>query len=118
MNQIAFNLVVLRTADLERASIFYECLGLRFIRHQHGTGPEHLAAEFDGCVFELYPQAPDGASTRATRIGFRLSSLDAVITALGKVPDAVIISPPQGSPWGLRAVVTDPDGHRIELVEA
>jgi predicted enzyme related to lactoylglutathione lyase len=28
-----------------------------------------------------------------------------------------VISPPKNSPWGWRAVVTDPDGHKVELTE-
>lgn len=113
----ALNLVVLRSTDLERARSFYEWLGLQFIQHRHGSGPEHLSAELGGCVFELYPQSSDDASTCTTRIGFRVPSLDAVIEALGDFP-ACVISPPQESPWGRRAVVVDPDGHRVELVEA
>ena len=116
MNPIALNLVVLRSADLERAERFYSCLGMQFIRHRHGSGPEHLAAELGGCVFELYPQSMDGASTLGTRIGFRVQSLEAVIAALSDLP-AATISPPQDSPWGWRTVVADPDGHRIELVQ-
>ena len=112
----ALNLIVLRSTDLERARSFYECLGLQFIKHRHGSGPEHLASELGGCVFELYPQSSDGASTCTTRIGFRVPSLDAVIEALGDFP-ACVISPPQESPWGCRAGVVDPDGHRVELLE-
>ena len=112
----ALNLVVLRSADLERAATFYECLGLQFTRHRHGGGPEHLSAELGGSVFELYPLSPNGASTLGTRIGFSLPSLESVITTLSADPSS-IISPPQDSPWGRRAIVADPDGHRIELVQ-
>lgn len=112
----ALNLVVLRSADLERAATFYECLGLQFTRHRHGGGPEHLSAELGGSVFELYPLSPNGASTLGTRIGFSVPSLESVITTLSADP-STIISPPQDSPWGRRAIVTDPDGHRIELVQ-
>jgi len=112
----ALNLVVLRCTDLDWAQRFYECLGLQFTRHRHGSGPEHLSAELGGSVFELYPLSPNGASTLGTRIGFRVPSLETVITALSDYP-AAIISPPQDSPWGRRAVVADPEGHRIELVQ-
>ncbi|WP_395745224.1 VOC family protein [Prosthecobacter sp.] len=113
---MTLNLVVLRSADLEQAARFYECLGLRFTRHRHASGPEHLSAELGGCVFELYPQSKDGSSTLGTRIGFSVPSIEAAVAALGDFPDA-IVSPPKSSPWGFRAVVADPDGHRVELVE-
>ena len=116
MNNVALNLLVLRSPDLERAAAFYSCLGLQFTRHQHGKGPEHFAAELGGSVFELYPLATVGPSTLGTRLGFSVPSLDAAIAALSDYPGAVV-SPPKDSPWGRRAVVSDPDGHRVELVQ-
>ncbi len=116
MNNVALNLLVLRSSDFERAAAFYSRLGLQFTRHQHGKGPEHFAAELGGSVFELYPLAADGLSTLGTRLGFSVPSLDAAIAALSDYPGAVV-SPPKDSPWGRRAVVSDPDGHRVELVQ-
>lgn len=110
------NLVVLRAISLERASAFYACLGLTFERHRHGNGLEHLAAELPTGVFELYPMSSDGVPTTGARIGFSIPSLDVAIAALSDFPDA-IVSPPKDSPWGRRAVVADPDGHRVELLE-
>jgi lactoylglutathione lyase len=116
MNNVALNLVVLRSTDMARAVEFYSRLGLSFARHQHGSGPEHYAAELGGGVFELYPQSPGGPSTLGTRIGFSVPSLDAAIAALSDY-SAAIISPPKDSEWGRRAVVADPDGHRVELLQ-
>ncbi len=115
MSDITLNLVVLRSADLARAEQFYAALGLRLIREQHGTGPEHLAAELGETVFEIYPQG-DVESTRGARVGFRVLAVGAAITAaLSAV--GTLITPAKNGPWGLRAVVNDPDGHRVELVE-
>jgi len=116
MNNISINLVVLRSPDITRASEFYSSLGLEFTRHQHGNGPEHLAAEIGDGVFELYPLSPDGPSTLGTRIGFSVPSLDSAIAAISEYPGAVI-SPPKDSQWGRRAVVADLDGHRVELLQ-
>lgn len=116
MNKTTLNLVVLRSPDIQRAAAFYRRLGLDFTLHRHGQGTEHLAAEFPGGVFELYPQMADSPSTLGTRIGFAVPSVDTVIAALGDYPGAVI-SAPKDSEWGRRAVIADPDGHRVELVE-
>lgn len=116
MSHVALNLVVLRSPDLRRATEFYSRLGLQFTRHQHGGGPEHFAAEVGSSVFELYPLFPDGPSSLGTRIGFRVPSLESAIAALGEYPGC-IISPPRNSEWGRRAVVADPDGHRVELLQ-
>ncbi|RBP48213.1 catechol 2,3-dioxygenase-like lactoylglutathione lyase family enzyme [Roseimicrobium gellanilyticum] len=118
MRSASLNLVVLRSSDLARAADFYtRLLGLEFVKHRHGNGPEHFSAEVGGSVFELYPLVPEGPSTLGTRVGFRVPSLEAAIAAVsGPYPDAVL-SPPKDSAWGRRAVIVDPDGHRVELVE-
>jgi lactoylglutathione lyase len=108
---------VLRFADIGRAAAFYTKLGLQFTLHRHGTGPEHFSAQLPGgAVFELYPLTPDGPSTAGTRIGFKVPSVDAAIAALSDYANAVV-SRPKNSEWGRRAVVLDPDGHKVELLE-
>jgi lactoylglutathione lyase len=115
MADVTLNLVVLRAADLDRAARFYDLLGVKFLREQHGSGPEHLACSLGGIVLEIYPQT--GVSHEpSVRIGFDVPS---VATAVQVVRDngGVIVTPPKESPWGLRAVVADPEGHRVELIE-
>lgn len=111
------NLVVLRSADPARAVAFYERLGLQFERHRHGDGPEHLAAAAGSVVLEIYPRRDESDSTRSVRLGFRVAGLDRLLEELGRCGTPVVV-PPRDSPWGRRAVVDDPDGHRVELVEA
>lgn len=116
MVKIKLNLIVLRSPDIRRAADFYTRLGLNFILHKHGNGPAHFAAELDDGVFELYPASTEGLSTLGTRFGFRVPSLDAALSAVGNSPDT-IISPAKDSEWGRRAVIADPDGHRVELLQ-
>jgi lactoylglutathione lyase len=116
VTNITLNLVVLRSPDVARAVAFYTRLGLQFAAHKHGSGQEHFAAELPGGVFELYPLSPGGLSTLGTRIGFRVPSVDVALAALSEYP-AAIVSPAKDSEWGRRAVVADPDGHRVELVQ-
>jgi lactoylglutathione lyase len=107
------NLVVLRVADLERSRRFYECLGVRFARERHAAGPEHLAADLGGTVFELYPDGGRGP-TAGLRLGFRVPCVDAATAAAREAGADVLITAADG-PWGRRAVVADPDGIRVEL---
>jgi lactoylglutathione lyase len=116
VTDITLNLVVLRSSNLDRAVGFYSKLGLNFSRHRHGSGPEHFSAELPGGVFELYPLSADGLSSLGTRIGFRVPSVDGAIVSLGD--SGTVVSPPKNSEWGRRAVVSDPDGHRVELLES
>ena len=115
MAETALNLVVIRAADLDRAARFYSALGVFLARERHGAGPEHLAARAGGVVLEVYPQA-EGATTAGVRLGFRVASVMAA-TAAAQEAGGAVVSPARASPWGLRAVVADPDGHRVELVE-
>jgi catechol 2,3-dioxygenase-like lactoylglutathione lyase family enzyme len=111
------SLIVIRCRELERARLFYERLGLEFVRHRHGAGPEHLACEKSALVFELYPRRSENDDTTAVRLGFRVREIEEIIGDLerGGIP---LLSPLAESPWGRRAVVADPDGHTVELIEA
>ena len=64
-------LLVIYTAMLEECRAFYTDLGLVFTKEQHGTGPEHYAADLPGLVFELYP-ASATKLTGSLRLGFEL----------------------------------------------
>ncbi len=110
---VSLRLFVLRVADLDRSRSFYEALGLRFTLERHGSGPEHLAAEVEGIVFELYPRGTGPEST-GTRIGFQVASIEDAVSALQRA-GAVVLSPPTEGAGGKRAVIADSDGHRVEL---
>jgi predicted enzyme related to lactoylglutathione lyase len=115
MADAGLSLVVIRSADLDRAARFYAAVGLHLARERHGTGSEHLAAELRGTVFEVYPLG-DTSGTAAVRLGFRVPSVVAVLAAVESAGGSVV-APARESPWGVRAVVADPDGHRVELIE-
>lgn len=116
MSDIQLNLVVIRASNLEQAAAFYRLLGIDFVKYRHGNGLEHFACDLGTVVFEIYPRTSEADNTTATRLGFRVASVNETVTELEKrgVP---IISPLKNSPWGWRAVVTDPDGHKVELTE-
>lgn len=111
------NLLVIRSRQVEQAACFYEALGLHFTKHRHGNGPEHYASESDGQTFEVYPLADNATPTTEIRIGFAVDDVDEVFARLVEVGGRSVI-PPKASPWGRRAVVADPDGHKIELTTA
>ncbi|MCH8514464.1 MAG: VOC family protein [Kiritimatiellae bacterium] len=116
MSPTSINLLVLRVCDINKGADFYSALGIEFTKHSHGKGPEHYAAEMGNMVFELYPQTSDVSSTKYTRIGFKVvNATDAIKALVAK--GGKIVSELKESPWGLRAVVDDPFGHRIEITE-
>ena len=113
---VSLNLFAIRSKDRERTAAFYRLLGLEFVKHRHGSGLEHLSCELGGAVFEIYPRQSETDSTTATRLGLEVASVDKAIAEL-KSAGAIIVSAPKDSLWGRRAVVDDPDGHRVELTE-
>lgn len=114
MSMLALNLVVIRAGCADRAATFYQTLGLQFTKHAHGNGPQHYSSELHGCMFEIYPLAPNQMPTTSVRLGFRVDNLDELVGRLAAL-GATIRTPPQDSPWGRRAVVQDWDGHTVEL---
>jgi len=116
MMDISLNLVVIRSTDVQRATQFYKLLGLDFTLHRHGEGPEHYACELGQVVFEIYPSTNEIQDAASVRIGFQVNSLDSLVIIL-REHQVPFTTQPKDSPWGRRAVITDPDGHRVELVE-
>lgn len=108
------SLVVVYAADVARSKQFYESLGLAFTAERHGKGPEHFACQLEGIVFEIYPRKAEHQGSPPMRIGFRVPSVDAALRMIESGGGAVV-SPPRDSPWGRRAVLTDPDGYQIEI---
>jgi catechol 2,3-dioxygenase-like lactoylglutathione lyase family enzyme len=113
MSQPLLNLIVIRTPNVEEVVAFYTNLGLKFTPHQHGTGTPHHASE-GAFTLEIYPSSASQPPTKQLRLGFRVASL---ATVLANTTPACILSPTKDSEWGLRAIVQDPDGHKVELVQ-
>jgi catechol 2,3-dioxygenase-like lactoylglutathione lyase family enzyme len=112
--KLSINLLVLRCASIEETKKFYELLGFKFCREQHGKGPEHFAAENYGFVLELYPlsasQSPDNI-----RIGFSTPSMAEISGNLLHTSDVTVIKKPYGFNKQLIMLVQDPDGRKVEI---
>ena len=112
MDNILLNLVVIRSANIERVSQFYKLLGLNFTLHHHSKGPEHYTCELGMVGFEIYPHTDSTKNIDSTHIGFQVNSLDGLFAKL-KESGVIVISQPKDSPWGRQAVIDDPDGNRV-----
>jgi lactoylglutathione lyase len=109
------NLVVLFSADPDRVARFYGLLGIHFEQERHGTGPEHLAGKLGAQVLEIYPQSGNAGVTEV-RLGFSVNSVDAVVNAVRQAGGCVVSAPCLGK-WGYRAVLADPEGRRVEILQ-
>ena len=110
------NLIVLKVQNIERSKNFYSQFGLIFQSEQHGNGPRHYSCNLNEIIFEIYPASTDLRNlTQNIRLGFHVENLSQLFTDIKDIEK--IISPPQNTPFGFRAVVKNHDGHVIELTE-
>jgi lactoylglutathione lyase len=116
MLEVHLSLVVIRAVNLEESVKFYQMLGLNFEKHRHGNGLDHFASNLGQTTFEIYPQTDRMGTTIGTRLGFQVLDVDSLVIRLQK-ENVIVITKPSVSEWGRRAVVVDPDGHRIELIQ-
>jgi len=111
------NLIVIRSLEPIRAVDFYQMLGIGFQEEQHGSGPVHWAANVDGLVLEVYPAKSADEVDRTTRLGFDVENVASLLNTL-RSSGAEIINDVKESKWGIRAVVRDPDGRSVELLQS
>lgn len=120
MSKPTLSLIVLYANDLAKTLQFYHLLGLEFKKEKHGKGVTHYSCELNGLVLEIYP-ANVGIATKpkqggSSLIGFQVENLMAILEALKEL-EVNIITPPKPTSRGLHAVVQNPDGRTIELIE-
>ena len=113
---VALRLHALKTHQVEAVRAFCAALGVHFAEERHGQGPVHHAGCAGGVVLEIYPLPDGGAADHSTRLGFVVSDLRRVLDAV-QAGGAALVSAPQQTPWGHRAVVRDPDGRAVELYQ-
>lgn len=110
-----FRLLVLKTTQPQVLRSFYSHLGFVFQREQHRSGPVHYSAPLGEGIFEIYPLPEDRPTDDTTRLGLAVCHVEDLCRSLANPNDLVI--PPRKTEWGVRAVVRDPDGRRVELYE-
>ena len=106
------NLIVLRTPKLEDMKSFYSVLGAQFQIERHGNGPEHYAANLGDLVLELYPVLDGAMPDAGLRLGLEVENIGETLRSLGES------AAPRQTQWGLRALVRDPDGRTVELLQS
>ncbi|MCA9176466.1 MAG: hypothetical protein KDB14_18390 [Planctomycetales bacterium] len=112
----ALHLLVIRSLAPDRTVQFYEQLGLTFCREQHGSGPVHWSTNLADTLLEVYPAQSEQEVDRSTRLGLRLADVESTATELRQC-DVVVVSEPRETSRGLCAVVKDPDGRSVELLQ-
>jgi lactoylglutathione lyase len=114
MAGVVLKLLVLKTPQVDKLRAFYQALGVELSEERHGKGPLHYAGRMGDAVLEVYPLAEEIAPDAASRLGFAVGDVEAVMRSLREI-GAPVVNPPQETAWGYRAVVRDPDERAVEL---
>lgn len=110
------NLLVIKTNQLDEIKNQYELLGFDFTYHNHGKGPFHYSANLGDIIFEIYPLPKNKAiADDTTRLGFSISNIRELVNKLENT-NWKICSDISETEWGIRAVIQDLDGRKIELI--
>jgi catechol 2,3-dioxygenase-like lactoylglutathione lyase family enzyme len=113
--------IVLFTSSLDATVSFYRAIGIDLAKEDHDDGVPHFAAELDGCHFAVFPATGTSRSPglRVPGCSFAGIAVASVRTSVESVRDlgAPVLEDPTPYPWGVRAVVEDPDGRPVEIFE-
>ena len=114
----------LRVADLERSLAFYTALGYEVVGSVPETPIGHLTMlklpDDDFVTVELVhdPTHVEAVGTGLSHLVVKVESMEATVAALaGHDIEVETPTSPDGSDDFRTAMVTDPDGNRIELVQ-
>ncbi len=108
MAQTLLRAVILRTENPDRAAAFYIALGLPFAKK--GDAPVYACTQGD-IILEIHVGMSQGA-----RLQLQVPSLEAAISAAGKAGGR-LDGRPEPTRMGKKAILLDPAGNRVELVE-
>ena len=113
--------LILFSGTYEKSVTFYRALGLPLDGEEHGDGQVHLACDIGGvhvAVFDAKsaPARPSSEfrSPGSSYFGFTVKNVAEVLERL-RALEAPVRQEPEMFPWGMRALVEDPDGRVIEL---
>jgi uncharacterized protein YndB with AHSA1/START domain/catechol 2,3-dioxygenase-like lactoylglutathione lyase family enzyme len=117
-----FGALVLFTNRFEQTVAFYRTLGLALEAETHEDGaPPHFACELGPLRFAIYEassgNAPPARGGGSEILGWEVASLEQTMAKV-KAIGASVYSGPETRPWGVRAVVLDPDGRPVEVWES
>jgi lactoylglutathione lyase len=107
--------LIITCKDLEASVRLYRAVGVDLKEARH-SGPLHYTASLGGVHFALHPT--DGVPREAqsgAQVALLVNDLEASLGA-ARALGAPVLQTPAPRPFGVSAVIEDPDGRRLELV--
>ncbi len=110
--------ITINTPHLQNMLGFYQIIGFNFSATKVEKGSEMHRALDKGVEFSLYANKNVEVSrVPSLQLGFKVTDLDATVEKLKEIPGVTCVLDPTDMPDGKMAIVLDPDGHAIELVQ-
>ena len=108
-------LVMIVVRDMERSVVFYrDVLGLKLLIHQDNWSQ----LDAGNLILGLHPEGEEVhvSPTTGMSIGIYVDDMDAAVTEIRRRFGRVAIGP-RREPFGRWALVFDPDGYSIQIIE-
>lgn len=110
--------IIINTAHPEEMLQFYGRLGLEFECRQISKGGQCHRAFLGPVELTLYEsKTPPTAHRPDLQLTFRIKSLEQACADLAKIKGVECLMDPTLLPDGNKAILLDPDGRAIELIE-
>ena len=110
--------LTLKSSSLQRSQEFYTKLGFLFERVQVSKATEIYRAHFAEFELSLIQDSKAGSeSTPSLQLYFQVPHIDSIFAGFQALGDVNVLMEPTEMPEGRKAIVKDPDGHAIEILQ-
>ena len=118
VDSIVMTSVTVNTANIKALVHFYKTLGLPLESKQVTLGSEIYRAQMGAIELTLFGiRSKEKSLTPPIQLGFIVKDVAAIISKLSEVPNVTVMMEPTDMPDGKKAIVLDPDGHSVELIQ-
>ncbi len=115
---IVFTSITVNTPNLENMVRFYEVLGCEFSKVKVNNGGDLFRSALEGFELSLLSiKSAQMVGNPKVMMGFKVNNFESKIELLISIPGVIFILDPTDMPDGRKAIIQDPDGHTVELLE-
>lgn len=110
--------ITINTAEVEPMLQFYSCLGLKFHQVQVSKGSSIYRTHIGTLEFSIFTITQVARKTApALQLTFKLENLESTVKSLIQIPNVMCVLDPIELDGAMKAILIDPDGHSVELIE-
>ena len=111
--------ITINTADLEPMLSFYSGLGLCFEQVKVSKGSSVHKSQVNGIEFSIFEITQVARkSAPSLQLSFQVCDVKEMVTKLLTIPHVMCVLDPIELEGTMKAIMIDPDGHSVELIES